>query len=413
MKNPDILKNTPVVLMVGYAIPKAEFLKICEQDLYPQVQGTKLMWRFIKGIEFAARRPVELIGAAPASDYPRNPRLSFGYKKWSHVENAQDATIPFINLILIKHITRLFSCFALILKWLYCNRASENRHVIVYVMHSPFILAAIAARFFFKVKVTLIVLDLPAFMNIGIKTGFIRSFAKKVDTVLMTGIVRSMDGLIVLTKHTANVLGRQTTPKLVIEGAVSLKDVPTMHNNDHKRYTSEKIVMFTGALVGLEILLSAFKLIEDPNILLFISGKGPLLEDVLSAAKSDKRIIYLGFLSTEKLIEEMSKATVFINVRSTTTPFIQYSFPSKLLEYMVTGRPTISTSLPGIPDEYNEYLYLISEETPEHIAKLITQVCSKDGCELDQFGLKARNFVLAQKNFYRQGQRIYDFIKCL
>jgi glycosyltransferase involved in cell wall biosynthesis len=33
-----------------------------------------------------------------------------------------------------------------------------------------------------------------------------------------------------------------------------------------------------------------------------------------------------------------------------------YSFPSKLLEYLTTGKPIISTRLPGIPAEYFEVL---------------------------------------------------------
>jgi glycosyltransferase involved in cell wall biosynthesis len=136
-------------------------------------------------------------------------------------------------------------------------------------------------------------------------------------------------------------------------------------------------------------------------------------DDVIAAAKTDNRIHYLGFLSTESLVEKMCQATVFINVRSAETPFIAYSFPSKLLEYMAFGRPTITTALPGIPNEYHEFLYLIRDENPVYIARLITEVCCKSESELEHFGCKARDFVMKEKNYLIQGKRIYDFICAL
>jgi glycosyltransferase involved in cell wall biosynthesis len=109
----------------------------------------------------------------------------------------------------------------------------------------------------------------------------------------------------------------------------------------------------------------------------------------------------------------MCHATVFINVRSAETPFIEYSFPSKLLEYMAFGRPTITTALPSIPEEYHKFLYLIREENPVYIARLITEVCCKPELELENFGRKARDFVMKEKNYLIQGRRIYDFICAL
>jgi glycosyltransferase involved in cell wall biosynthesis len=402
--------TSPKVVLVGYAIPDSDFRRITQHDLYPQVQGTKLMWRLIKGFEAAAGCSIDLIGSAPASDYPRNPQIFFGYKKWSHCLNARDETIPFINIILFKHATRFISSMLVVFKWLIENRKENNKHIIVYVMHSPFLFAAIAAKLFFRIRVTLISIDMPAFMNIGIKTGVIRNSAKKLDAIIMIAASKLMDGLVVVTRHAGDVLGRLTTRKLVVEGAVELDDFPENHGEKTTSQSGKKIVMFSGALVGIEILLSAFKLVDDPNILLYISGRGPMKGDVVAAAKADNRIHYLGFLPAESLAEKMCQATVFINVRSAETPFIKYSFPSKLLEYMAFGRPTITTALPGIPDEYHKFLYLILEESPEYIARLITEICFKSELELGHFGRKARDFVMKEKNYLIQGKRLYDFI---
>ena len=402
----------PNIVLVGYAVPKDDLDEVTKHDAYPQIQGTKLMWRIICGVEECGSLAMDLIGSVPASDYPRNPRFVFGFRRWAHKSGASDVVMPFVNVIFLKHLTRLLSTFALLCKWLVKNRKAKNRHILIYAMHSPYVLAAALAKLLFQTKITVVVLDLPAFMNAGLKVSVIRRIAKIVDALIMGVAMRSMDGLIVLTEHAGRAIGPAATPKLVVEGAVSLDEVPSLPRLKDVR-ERKKVVMFTGALVGLDILLNAFKLIEDPDTYLYLSGRGPMEQEIIEAARCDRRIAYFGFLSSEALLERMSEATVFVNVRSAKTPFIEYSFPSKLLEYMATGRPTISTRLPSIPDEYHEYLYLLREETPEHLARLIIEVCNKASVELDDFGCRARDFVRTQKNYLRQGERIYQFIRSL
>ena len=78
---------------------------------------------------------------------------------------------------------------------------------------------------------------------------------------------------------------------------------------------------------------------------------------------------------------------------------------------MLSGRPVLTTLLPGIPEEYHSYLFLAREETPEGLAASIEAVCARE--DLTAFGERAREFVLREKNWERQGARVYDFISQL
>jgi hypothetical protein len=78
---------------------------------------------------------------------------------------------------------------------------------------------------------------------------------------------------------------------------------------------------------------------------------------------------------------------------------------------MMTGRPVISTMLPGIPCEYREYLFILQDETPFGLAKLLQEVCEKPLTELSEIGQRARSFVLREKNYLRQGKRMFRFIQ--
>ena len=80
------------------------------------------------------------------------------------------------------------------------------------------------------------------------------------------------------------------------------------------------------------------------------------------------------------------------------------------MEYMASGTPLLTTNLPGMPKEYHNYVFLFKEETVEGYADTIREILSKPETELISFGLKAKKFVLENKNNNAQGKRIIDFI---
>lgn len=279
-------------------------------------------------------------------------------------------------------------------------------------MHSPFIISALVATFFGGGKIILIIPDMPAFMDLGIRRNIMIRIAKKIDAFIMRKMLRRMAGVIALTKYTIEDIKQiAAIPSMVMEGSVYNKPLhvkPT--NDDYQQCSKEKIIMYTGALDGLELLLEAFSLIRDQSYYLWICGRGEMENVIMNAAAQDRRIIYWGLLSDDDLEQKCAQATIFVNPRSSKTPFIQYSFPSKLLEYMVTGRPVITTNLPGIPEDYREYLFILDDETPLGLAKLIKNICSKSPQELLAFGYAAQEFVRTKKNYLQQGKRLYEFI---
>ncbi len=99
-----------------------------------------------------------------------------------------------------------------------------------------------------------------------------------------------------------------------------------------------------------------------------------------------------------------------LNARPTDQLITRYTFPSKLREYMLSGRPVITTALPGIPKDYLDCVYVLSEETPEGLARLLRYVCVKPAFELAEFGSRAREFILQTRNWSIQGRRVYEFI---
>ena len=125
----------------------------------------------------------------------------------------------------------------------------------------------------------------------------------------------------------------------------------------------------------------------------------------------DRRIIYYGVVNNTIVVDRLEEATILINPRPTSEDFTKFSFPSKNMEYMVSGTPVLTTKLPGMPSEYNKYVYLIEDESVAGILKELKVLFDKSGDELRKFGIRAQSFVLKNKSNEIQAKRIIEFLR--
>ena len=110
-------------------------------------------------------------------------------------------------------------------------------------------------------------------------------------------------------------------------------------------------IVYTGGfsyVVGTDLMIEAFKKIDDPNIRLILCGQGGDLKDrARKANKEDSRISYKGFLSRPEYYCMLEKANILINPRNMNYEQNLSNFPSKVLEYIAAGRYIVSTKFVG------------------------------------------------------------------
>lgn len=177
--------------------------------------------------------------------------------------------------------------------------------------------------------------------------------------------------------------------------------------------SGKKIILYTGTLhyqFGIGMLLQAFRLIEDNSYELWLCGAGDAEEEIKQLAELDKRVKFWGYLTKADIDKVQQQATVLINPRPNEGEYTKYSFPSKTMEYLMSGKPVIMYKLDGIPQEYNQYIHYIAENNPEKIAEKIKAVCEDSEENRVQFGERARRFILENKNSDIQAQKIMEFI---
>ncbi|MEE3488011.1 MAG: glycosyltransferase family 4 protein [Bulleidia sp.] len=194
----------------------------------------------------------------------------------------------------------------------------------------------------------------------------------------------------------------------VMEGMVD--DDQVISGTDEKK----KIIMFSGSVHrdnGVDRLVEAFRSI-DTDYELHVYGAGDqYVQKLEKDAKEDNRIKYFGLVTTEEILERQREASLLVNPRRLNLPYIKYSFPSKLLEYMASGTATISTDLSCFDDEYRRHLLLFKDDTVEGIREGLLSCISMGKDKLSEEGKKQQAFVLEKKNCKVQTRKVLDIME--
>ena len=84
-------------------------------------------------------------------------------------------------------------------------------------------------------------------------------------------------------------------------------------------------------------------------------------QEMIELSKKDPRIIYFGPMEREELLRLERRATLMVNPTPASWEFTKYFFPSKNMEFMASGTPTLMFKLACMPEEYHQDLVFADE----------------------------------------------------
>lgn len=288
-------------------------------------------------------------------------------------------------------------------KWVKSCAESDGGLILIYSLYGPFLKAAIdCAKFYDKIKVCPIVTDL--FINsLSVLKKY--PFLKKIQGLFEYKRIKygldNADTFVLLAKGMVRYVPRSIANHVIIEGIAS-DDSPCP---SYKVARSERILLYTGSLgvhTSVKELVDAFLMTKDNSFRLIICGSGYYSDYIETKANEDNRIIFKGVVSRDEAVFLQKQATLLINPRQTSIPDTPYSFPSKTMEYLVSGTPMIGYKLEGIPREYYKHFYIPHDESVEALAEVITETLHLPQVVLDNKALENWRFITETKTAKQQ-----------
>jgi glycosyltransferase involved in cell wall biosynthesis len=390
-----------IVFMGPLYPPDQEARVFAEARVHASSAPNVFQWNLLSGLQTVVGENLFVYSVLPVGAWPRAHKKAFLRDcDWTY-HGVRGHEIGSINLPFLKQGARARRAWRCLKK---AVRAGDE--VLIYSAYMPFLKAAYKLPK--SVKVTAIITDLPEFYDLG-RVSRIRAFLRKLQNRLIYKYMQRADRFVLLTEQMREPLRVGDRPWICMEGICNAEGAVPVSDA-----SQTKAILYSGTLhyqYGIKNLLDAFSGITSAGVELWICGGGEAEKEIRALEKQDSRVKFFGFCSQKKVAELRSKAAVLVNPRTNEGEYTKYSFPSKTMEYMASGKPVVMYKLDGIPDTYDEHLFYAEESNAvEGLRKAIEQVLA-DYETARRRALGAQAFVLKYKNGVSQASRLINWMK--
>ena len=398
------------ILFLSRTIPD-EFDAEVRSKMINTMDDAAIAWQkhIIDGLDQVNSSPVKIFNFLPVRSWPGGYKEAFIKKTiYSHSGITDDINLPFCNIQFIKRLVQGIDLYKEVKVWAK-KESKEEKIIISYSLYPEFLKAVkIAKKYNPNIKSCAIVLDLPEFSILSKKINFFSKVYLRWHKRQSIKLLSSIDSFSLLTKQMKDALNIEK-PFCVTEGICS-KEIVDVKKTDF----SEKIIFYAGTLharFGILHLLKSFSRLEDEKYRLVICGYGDSKSEIINASKQDSRIIFKGQLDRKEVLKEMAKADVIVNPRQDFEDFTKYSFPSKNIEALSTGIPFVGYKLPGIPDEYDEFINYPTDNSEIALSQLLNSILTDKTRKFINKALNGKKWVFKEKNEIQQAKKIINVIK--
>lgn len=348
--------------------------------------------------------------------FPFLPTFPFRYKSLYTsgcdllYRNAKVGTVKgYCAAPFFKSLSIVRRAYSAISKWIKENGA-EELVIISYTPYVPFIKAVRKIKKKYPaVRYATIITDL-----IDDQGSFVSRFSTykrlqaKWEYKAFHKLTEYVDKYVLLTKAMEERIPEAAGKSIVMEGLA-----PDIIDDVQVPVKDANTIFYAGTFQpysGLKELIEAFRKTRSSDYVLKLCGHGALTDYVKAQAEQDARIRYMGMVSHAEVVRFQKEASVLVNPRKPDQEITRFSFPSKTIEYMMSGTPMIGYRLEGIPEEYYRHMYIPDTLSVESMAELIDEVLSMPQSFLDAKALSAKEFVIGEKRSVSQVEKIIRFL---
>jgi|WetSurMetagenome_2_1015567.scaffolds.fasta_scaffold177867_2 glycosyltransferase involved in cell wall biosynthesis len=233
-------------------------------------------------------------------------------------------------------------------------------------------------------------------------------------------ICKLFDGFLAITKKlkdyfTPNL--RKNCPVFLLPILVEPERFDLAPKTSHEKY-----IAYCGSMQGdkdgIPVLIDAFKLISEeyPDLKLYLIGSTQFagfntLKEKINRLQLETNIEFTGIAGREKLPGMLANAVMLVLARPENKQ-AEAGFPTKLGEYLATGRPVVVTSVGEIPDYLQDNInaYIAKPNDAEDFANKMRQVL-QNYKHAQEVGLQGRALAQTVFNYKVQGRQLAKWLE--
>lgn len=309
----------------------------------------------------------------PLRSFPREKKIINLPRNLLINEDLTVKSFGFINIILLKQLSIMFSTFVALLTFLIKNR-TEKKYVITYNVSTFFTLPMLILSRFFEFQKICYVVDIQE--DILEKKQWISDKFRIIDNKFRMKFFSSYNGYLTFNVNVLKSAGIRKPYQQVYVGAYS-----QLGTKPGKKYKNDSInITYTGILepyYNLENLVEAVKLLGD-RYNLNIYGKGSLDSYLKEQSHKLNNINFYGYVTNAEAIKAQNDSDILISLLEPDSYFGKYAFPGKIFEYLLSGTPVVSTISPALPCELLIYLSTINNTEINTIVDKLREVTKSE-----------------------------------
>lgn len=171
----------------------------------------------------------------------------------------------------------------------------------------------------------------------------------------------------------------------------------------------KKTVVYSGSLdpkYGIENLVRAFNKLNSSYELHIYSFENPRVELINILGK---KCVFKGYVDRKDLHAIQKTSSFLVNPREVSLDFNIFSFPSKLIEYLGSGTPILTTHLPSITPDFDRYFnYFTGDDESSIFSTLDLYLNRTSYFELEQKAILGRQYASQELSNIAFAKKIID-----
>lgn len=374
------------------------------------IAGNKYQLGFLRALKAHKDVNLRVVSITPMPRFPSGPFIKRKVKK--NIEKIEVTQISFVNFSFLKEITIRRK----LLKELQNLLATDEFEYIItfnydYLISKPIEKISKCHKY---LKIVPILADLPIYhqkFKISLKT-----FLILIRNKLNLKKIRQLNHAIILNHNTAHDFLSENN-YVIIEGGYEPQ------SNSYKLLDDTfdcKNIVYTGTLdnySGVDMLVKSFhKLTFSDNSFdynLDIYGHGEFADLVKSYANINSKIHYHGSVDQVKIQKIQKHASFLINPKNPNHPVSNYTFPSKMFEYIGSKRPVLTTNINGHEREYSPITITINNFSEYGFIDTFKMINLLSEKHLKSIAIKAFNYINQNKTWINQINSLIIYLNTL